>query len=58
MFDFTDKAFDQVPFSIKMPVKLPLITIPVARRDNSFRARMFDCFNKRLRIIAFTGNQI
>ena len=58
MFDFTDKAFDQMSFTVKMPINFALIQIPAARRNNSFRAQMFDCFNKRLRVITFIGNQI
>jgi hypothetical protein len=46
MFDFTDKAFDQMPFPVKMPINRPLITIITARRNDDLRSRMFDRFNK------------
>ena len=31
MFDFTDKAFNQVSFTVKMPIKFALIQIVAAR---------------------------
>ena len=31
MFDFTDKAFNQMSFPVKMPINLTLITIVAAR---------------------------
>jgi 6,7-dimethyl-8-ribityllumazine synthase len=58
MFDFTDKAFDQMTFSVKMPVNRSLMPIITARWNDDFRTRMVDRFNKRLRIITFISNQI
>lgn len=47
MFDLTDKALDQMPFTVKVPINFALETIPTARRNNGISTGFSDLFNKR-----------
>ena len=48
MFDFTDKAFNQMSFTIKMPIDRSLQAFVNARRNNGTRARLFNRFDECL----------
>ncbi len=59
MLDFTDEAFNQVSFPIKMPVicsaRLSAVT---TLGNNDFAARMSDLLHKVFGIVTFVGNQV
>lgn len=58
MLDFTNKAFNQVSFSIKMAVVFSTNSSAVTTFGNDdFSARSFDSLHKRLGVVAFIGNQ-
>lgn len=59
MLDFINKAFNQVAFSIQMPVVFASVCPAVATFGNDGGgAALSDCLNKRLGIITLVGNQI
>ena len=58
MFDFTDKAFNQVSFPIKMPVIFSArLSVVTAFRNDDFAARLSDSLDKLFGIVTFVGNQ-
>lgn len=58
MLDFTDKAFDQVPFPIKMAVVFSACSsIVTTFRNDYLPARSPECLHKGFGIVAFVGNQ-
>lgn len=59
MLDFINKAFNQVAFSIQMPVVFASICSAVAPLWNDGGGTaLSNCLNERLGIITFVGNQI
>ena len=59
MLDFINKAFNQVSFSIQVPVVFAPGLSAIATFGNHGAAAAFsDCLNKGLGIISFVGNQI
>ena len=58
MLDFTNEAFDQMSFPIKMPVVFStrLSAVTTFGNDN-FSARSSDSLHKRFGIVTFVGNQ-
>ena len=58
MLDFTDKAFNKMSFSIKMPVIFSArLSVVATRRNDDFSARPPEALHKGFGIIAFVGNQ-
>ena len=58
MLDFIDKAFNQVPFPIKMRVVFsPRLSAVTTFGNDHFFACPPDFLHKRLRVVAFIGNQ-
>ncbi len=47
MFDFTDKAFNQMSFTVKVPINLALKMIVTARWNDCMSASFSNSFNKR-----------
>ena len=57
MLNLVDEAFNQVPFTIKVPVILALHAAILFRRDHSFDAFGCDRFDQGMRVIAFIRDQ-
>ena len=58
MLNFTNKAFDQMPFTIKMAVVFSRFSSAIMTfRNDNFSTRSSDSLDKRLGIVTFIGNQ-
>ena len=56
MLDLVDEAFDQVSFTIQMPVILTLLSAIRAQWNHGFDATLFDGLNQLIRVIALVSN--